>query len=63
MVGDFSYELPTYYCNLHNPDPISYPFDPTKTLNTNYFPGIDPTLPPIDPTLPPVDPNVEPDGI
>lgn len=65
-VGDFGYELPTHYCNLHNPDPVQYPIDPSKTLDTTYvwidptLPPVDPTLPPIDPTLPPVDPTLPP---
>lgn len=36
-VGDFAYELPQYYCNIHNPDAAQYPIDPTKTLDTNFF--------------------------
>ena len=27
-VGDIGSELPHYYCNLHNPDPDSYPTEP-----------------------------------
>ena len=27
-VGDIEYELPHYYCQLHNPDPSKYPIDP-----------------------------------
>jgi penicillin-binding protein 1A len=32
-VGDYSYELPGYYCNLHNPDVSKYPINPKETLN------------------------------
>lgn len=28
VVGDIEYELPHYYCQLHNPDPGTYPIDP-----------------------------------
>ena len=35
-VGDYSYELPSYYCNLHNPDVSKYPIDPNTTLNPNF---------------------------
>ena len=31
-VGDIEHEAPHYYCNLHNPDPLSYPIDPEKQL-------------------------------
>lgn len=31
-VGDIGMELPHYYCNLHNPDPNSYPADPDKSV-------------------------------
>ena len=34
-VGDITNEAPSYYCNLHNPDPTQYPIDPAKTLNPN----------------------------
>jgi penicillin-binding protein 1A len=27
-VADIAYELPSYYCNLHNPNPMAYPVDP-----------------------------------
>lgn len=37
-VGDIDYEAPRYYCNLHNPDPSSYPIDPDKQL-TPFVPG------------------------
>lgn len=58
LVGDIQYELPSYYCNLHNQDIINYPIDPTKTLDPNsgsFPPIVDPNNP-IDPTLP-LDPN------
>ena len=32
-VGDYSYEQPSYYCNLHNPDVAKYPIDPKATLS------------------------------
>ena len=28
VVGDIEYELPHYYCQLHKPDPGTYPIDP-----------------------------------
>ncbi len=34
-VGDYSYELPAYYCNLHNPDILKYPINPSVTLDPN----------------------------
>ncbi len=34
-VADYQYELPPYYCNLHNPDITTYPIDPNKTLDPN----------------------------
>ena len=62
LVEDFIYELPSYYCNLHNGDPSQYPIDPTKMIvNTTSWGN--PDYPVVDPTLPPFDPNVEPDGI
>jgi penicillin-binding protein 1A len=58
LVGDLQYELPSYYCNLHNQDTINYPIDPTKVLdpNSGYFPPIVDPNNPVDPTLP-IDPN------
>jgi len=32
-VGDYAYEQPSYYCNLHNPDVMQYPISPNVTLN------------------------------
>ncbi|MDD2189353.1 MAG: transglycosylase domain-containing protein [Eubacteriales bacterium] len=32
-VGDYAYEMPSYYCNIHNPDLTAYPIDPSTTLN------------------------------
>ena len=32
VVGDIAYNAPTHYCNLHNPDPSSYPIDPNQTV-------------------------------
>lgn len=32
-VGDYSFELPGYYCNIHNPDVSKYPINPKETLN------------------------------
>ncbi|HYE68108.1 MAG TPA: transglycosylase domain-containing protein, partial [Anaerovoracaceae bacterium] len=32
-VADYSYELPSYYCYLHNPNVTQYPIDPSKTLS------------------------------
>lgn len=31
-VGDIEYEAPHYYCNLHNPDPHSYPINPNLSI-------------------------------
>ncbi len=31
-VGDIKSELPHYYCNVHNPDPDSYPTEPGKKV-------------------------------
>lgn len=39
-VGDIGYEVPRYYCNLHNPDIHTYPIDPNKQLE-NYTPPED----------------------
>lgn len=35
-VGDYEYELPSYYCNLHNLDVSLYPIDPNATLNPDF---------------------------
>lgn len=35
-VGDINYEVPIYYCNLHNPDISSYPIDPNATINPDF---------------------------
>ncbi|HWQ78984.1 MAG TPA: transglycosylase domain-containing protein, partial [Anaerovoracaceae bacterium] len=32
-VGDIAYEQPSYYCNLHNPNPSVYPIDPNAVYN------------------------------
>ncbi len=32
-VGDIAYEQPSYYCNLHNPNPAVYPIDPGAVYN------------------------------
>lgn len=42
-VGDIKNELPHYYCNLHNPDPDSYPTEPGKEVTIVKEP---PALPP-----------------
>lgn len=42
-VGDIKFELPHYYCNLHNPDPNSYPADPDKNVTI-----VSPATPPDD---------------
>ena len=39
-VGDIAYEAPDYYCNLHNPDPSSYPIDP-NAVQQPYSGGTD----------------------
>lgn len=46
QVQDIAYELPHYYCPLHNPDPSAYPIDPS-------YNGSDGTINPgiIDPTV------------
>jgi penicillin-binding protein 1A len=58
LVEDIQYELPSYYCNLHNFDVVNYPIDPTKTVDPNYIytPPIYNPNNPIDPTTP-FDPN------
>jgi penicillin-binding protein 1A len=35
-VADYGYEMPSYYCNLHNPDPSLYPISPNATVDPNY---------------------------
>jgi penicillin-binding protein 1A len=35
-VADYGYEMPSYYCNLHNPDPSLYPISPNVTVDPNY---------------------------
>ena len=35
-VGDSAYEAPAYYCNLHNLDTVTYPINPTETLNPDF---------------------------
>lgn len=49
-VSDLAYELPHYYCPLHNPDPLSYPIDPAYMAGEGNGEG---TLNPgiIDPTV------------
>ena len=42
-VRDKSSELPHYYCNLHNPDPDTYPAEPGKSVTIVEVP---PVLPP-----------------
>jgi penicillin-binding protein 1A len=42
-VADIGYEVPRYYCHLHNLDPIMYPIDPSQTLDTTF---VLPELPP-----------------
>ena len=42
-VGDIKRELPHYYCNLHNPDPDTYPAEPGKSVTIVEVP---PVLPP-----------------
>lgn len=73
-VADIEYEAPHYYCNLHNPDPLTYPIDPNKTLDPNFVwqgppPGYGPTdpetygpdgIPNTEDDLPPAD-NVDGD--
>lgn len=58
-VGDFGYELPTYYCYLHNPDPVQYPISPSKTLD-NTFIWVDPTLPPVINPVPATNSGINP---
>ena len=44
-VADSGYGIPQYYCNLHNLDPVMYPIDPSKTLDTTFvLPGTPPGL-------------------
>ena len=60
-VGDIKRELPHYYCNLHNPDPDTYPAEPGKSVTIVEVP---PVLPPEEnedqPATDPDNPN--PDG-
>lgn len=35
-VADYSFEQPSYYCNLHNPNATQYPIDPNATLNPDF---------------------------
>ncbi|WP_331655168.1 hypothetical protein, partial [Aminipila sp.] len=35
-VGDINYEVPHYYCNLHNPDTAKYPVNPSGKPNSNF---------------------------
>lgn len=44
VVADIKYEVPHYYCNIHNPDPGKYPVDPNGSINYN-FNGVDSTEP------------------
>lgn len=39
-VGDIDYEMPSYYCNLHNPDVSTYPIHPDAEIpdSWNGFP-------------------------
>lgn len=34
-VGDIEYEIPNYYCHLHNLDPAGYPISPDEKLSVN----------------------------
>lgn len=45
-VGDIEYEVPRYYCNLHNPDITNYPIDPDKQLEYYYPPENGGGMPP-----------------
>ncbi|MDD3168507.1 MAG: transglycosylase domain-containing protein [Eubacteriales bacterium] len=36
-VADYSYEQPSYYCNLHNPNVVQYPIDPNVTLDPGFI--------------------------
>ncbi len=57
-VGDIKNELPHYYCNLHNPDPDSYPAEPGKEVTIMNEP---PALPP-DKEEPDENPGDDPNG-
>ncbi len=35
-VGDSAYDLPAYYCNLHNLDTTTYPINPDAILNQDF---------------------------
>lgn len=43
VIGDYSYERPSHYCNLHNPDVSIYPIHPDATIpdtwDGNSFPN------------------------
>lgn len=66
-VADLPYEVPHYYCNLHNPNVNIYPIwgseiDPTQPDNPNgAVPGLDPNAG-YSPDTPPawLDPNTNP---
>lgn len=49
-VGDYSRELPHYYCNLHNPNPDVYPAAPGEEVTIVEEPIIEPE--PADPENP-----------
>ena len=34
-VGDIAYEIPHYYCPIHNPDPSKYAIDPNAVIDPN----------------------------
>lgn len=36
VVADINYEVPHYYCNIHNPNPAKYPVNPGETTNYNF---------------------------
>jgi penicillin-binding protein 1A len=38
-VGDIAYEQPSYYCNLHNPNPMAYPVDPVRLIPGDIWNG------------------------
>lgn len=51
-VGDIKQELPHYYCNIHNPDPDSYPTEPGKKV----------TIVDVPPVVPPDEGDGEDEG-
>jgi len=39
-VGDMNYEVPHYYCNIHNPNPEIYPINPDGSISNFTGPSV-----------------------